>query len=71
MLKKLDQMPNVEIKDLHQFKMLQNKYFSQILKYKLGKKKTKKRKKKMIKILGKMKNRKVGKRMNKLCKFKQ
>ena len=64
-------MPNVEIKDLHQFKMLQNKYFSQILKYKLGKKKTKKRKKKMIKILGKMKNRKVGKRMNKLCKFKQ
>ena len=64
-------MPNVEIKDLHQFKMLQNKYFSQILKYKLGKKKTKKIKKKMIKILGKMKNRKVGKRMNKVCKFKQ
>jgi len=41
------------------------------LKYKLGKKKTKKIKKKMIKILGKMKNRKVGKRMNKVCKFKQ
>ena len=64
-------MPNVEIKDLHQFKMQQNKYFSQILKYKLGKKETKKTKKKMIKILGKTKNRKVGKTMNKLCKFKQ
>ena len=74
MVKKLDQMPNVEIKSLHQFKMLQNKFFSKILKYKLEKKKKKKKKKKkrkMIKIHGKMKNLKVGRKMNKLCKFKR
>ena len=46
MVKKLDQMPNVEIKGLHQFKMLQDKFFSKILKYKLEKKKEKKEKKK-------------------------
>lgn len=75
MLKNLVQMLNVEIKDLLQFKMLQSKYFSQTLKYKLEQKKRKRRKKrkkmKMIKILGQMKNLKLGKKMNKLCKFKQ
>ena len=71
MVKKLDQMPNVEIKGLHQFKMLQDKFFSKILKYKLEKKKKKKKKRKMIKIHGKMKNLKVGRKMNKLCKFKR
>lgn len=35
------------------------------------KKKKKKKKRKMIKIHGKMKNLKVGRKMNKLCKFKR
>ena len=70
-LKKLDQMLSVEIKDLLQFKMLQSKYFSQTSKYKSAKKKRRITRKMTIKIHGKMKNLKVGKKMNKLCQSRQ
>ena len=70
-LKKLDQTLSAEIKDFLQFKMLQSKYFSQTSKYKSAKKKRRITRKMTIKIHGKMKNLKVGRKMNKLCKFKR
>ena len=70
-LKKLDQTLSAEIKDFLQFKMLQSKYFSQTSKYKLAKRKRRITRKMTIKIHGKMKNLKVGKKMNKLCQSRQ